>query len=181
LSAEGRDTLRRALQAAECRGQLATEIHTPDLNDLAELLDAALAVAGHGRELNQDVFLRQYAEAACIDGMLRIALLRIGDRVAAAQIGVESAAAFWLLTEGEASCFGDCAPGRLLLRETIRYAAEAALSSFEFLGNTAAVSKDWTTSERACVSLRAYPLNPRGLAALVADIAVAGWQHYKRR
>jgi hypothetical protein len=168
------------MRAAECRGPLTTEIHTPGLSDLAELLGTALAAADRGSELNRDVFFRQYAEAACVERTLRISLLRIGDRVAAAQIGVESGGAFWLLKAAENAVFAVCSPGQLLLRETIRYAAEAALGSYEFWGHSGATRTIWTTSARPCVELRTYPLNSRGIAALVADAAATLWLWWRK-
>jgi CelD/BcsL family acetyltransferase involved in cellulose biosynthesis len=191
LRAARRDDLCRARQLAERLGAVATEIHTPSLHELPELLDTALALEGGdatweaadaaGARLNRAVFFRQYAEAACVEGTLRICFLRIGDRVAAMQVAVESGGTFWLLKVGADARFETCAPGQLLLRETIRYAAEAALQAYEFWGSSEAWSRAWTASQRNCVSLRTYSLNPRGLAALACDAGVAGWRRWRSR
>lgn len=188
LSPSARSELRHARRQAEQLGQVTTEIHTPDLHELAGLLDTAFAVEARGcqgdgvtslaRDPHRAVFYRQYAEAACVDGALRICFLRIGDRVAAVQLAVESGGGFWLLKAGCDERFASCSPMQLLLRETIRYAAEAALSTYAFWGRRESWTQGWTAAERQCVSLRTYPFGVRGLAALAADAAVAGWQKW---
>lgn len=184
LSAQDRSDLCRARHKAESHGPLAIKIHAPTLHDLPRLLDIVLEVESGrpesmptGSGLSRTVFFRQHAEAACVDGTLRVCLLHIGDRVAATQVAVESGRAFWLLKAGTDDRFAACLPGELLLRETLRYAAEAALRGYEFWGGSRA--GPWATGERPCVSLRTYPLNPRGLAALVADAAMAGWRKWR--
>ena len=186
-----RGLLRIGRLRAEQFGQVATEIHTPGLHELPELLDAAFEVEARGwkgqvagvpaGDPHRAVFYRQYAEAACVEGALRICFLRIGDRVAAAQVAVESGGRFWLLMAGEDDRYTDCSACQLLARETIRYAAEANLSSYEFWGRLEPWTHAWTARMRRCVSLRAYPFGPRGLAALVADAAVAGWHKWRSR
>ncbi len=161
---------------------MTTEIHTPDLNELAALVDAAFAVEANswkgatGTALAHDalraVFYRQYFEAACTEGILRVCFLRIGDRVAAMQLAIEHGGGFWLLKVGYDDRFAACSPGILLMRDTIRYAAEAGLSRYEFLGRAEAWTRVWTSTERPCISLRIYPLGLRGLAALAADVMV---------
>ena len=62
-------------------------------------------------------------------------------------------------------------PGILLTRDTIRYAAERGLRSYEFLGLAEPWTRVWTREERACVSVRIYPFGLRGLAYLAFDAA----------
>lgn len=193
LDATRRLELARAGRKAEERGEVAIEIHTPDLRDLAELLDAAFDVEANGpadraavppaRDPQLAVFYRQYAQAACVDGILRICFLRIGDRVAAMQLAVEQGGAFWVLRAGCDARFVDCSPGMLLSCATIRYAAEAGLSSYEMPSVTDDWTAAWPTVERPCVSLRVYPFGVRGVAALAADLGVAAygaWQRWRR-
>jgi CelD/BcsL family acetyltransferase involved in cellulose biosynthesis len=162
---------------------VATEIHAPDLSDLPRLLDTAFEVEASSwkgaagmallHDAHRAAFYRQYAEAACVEGTLRICFLRIGDRVAAMQLAIEEDSGFWLLKVGYDARFAACSPGVLLMRDTIRYAAEAGLTTYEFLGRAEAWTQVWTTTERRCVSLRVYPLGVRGLSALAADAAVS--------
>lgn len=183
LNAFCRSLLRRARLKAEQFGPVTTEIHTPGLHELPGLLDTAFQVEAKGwkgteasapaHDPHRAVFYRQYAQAACVAGTLRIALLRIGDRVAAVQVAIESGGAYWLLMAGDDDRFAACSPGQLLLRETIRYAAEANLRSYEFWGRRDPWTEAWTAHERRCVSVWAYPFGLRGLAALVADAVAA--------
>jgi CelD/BcsL family acetyltransferase involved in cellulose biosynthesis len=182
LSATMRDELRRARREAEWLGAVTTEIRTPDLRDLAELLDTAFEFeAGDGgdkthaavaHDAQRTMFYRQYARAACVEGILRICLLRIGDRVAAAQLAVEHGGGFWLIKVGSDPRFAHCWPGLLLARETIRYAAEAGATSYEFLSTPTDWSAAWTNTARATVSLRVYPFGLRGMAALAVDATI---------
>jgi CelD/BcsL family acetyltransferase involved in cellulose biosynthesis len=172
--------LTRAARRAERIGLLTVEIHTPDLRDLPGLLDVAFAAeterAGAMSEemlalrLSRAIFFRQYAEAACAEGILRIGVLRIGDRVAAVQVGVESGDAFWLLTAGESSRFARCQPGQLLAVEMFSYAAQSNLQSFELWGTPQAWMRSWPLVERPCTRLSLYPISLRGAAALATDV-----------
>ena len=191
LNAGRRSDLRRARRKAEQLGPVTTEIHTPDLRDLPGLLDAAFEVEASSwkgeaetallHDADRAAFYRHYAEAACTEGILRICFLRIGDRLAAMQLAIEQESGFWLLKVGYDPRFGQCSPGMLLTRDTIRYAAEAGLPSYEFLGKSEPWTKVWTATEHACVSVRVYPLGLRGMAALVADAAVAGRNQWSKR
>jgi CelD/BcsL family acetyltransferase involved in cellulose biosynthesis len=181
LNSGRRSDLRRARRKAEHLGVVTTEIRTPNLDELPELLDTAFEVEAHcwkggaGTALMHDahraVFYRQFAEAACMEGILRICFLRIGDRVAAMQLALEQGRGFWLLKVGYDERFAPCSPGQLLLRDTIRYAVEAGLESFEFLGRAESWTEVWTKTEHQYVSVRVYPLGVRGMAALAADAA----------
>ena len=128
--------------------------------------------ARRGRaDAHRAVFYRQYAEAACVEGILRVCFLRIGDRVAAMQLAIEQGGGFWLLKVGYDARFASCSPGMLLMRDTIRYAVEAGLNSYEFLGR----AETWTrsldpdrTSLRGAAHLSA---GRAGMTALAADSA----------
>ena len=190
LNSGRRSDLRRARRKAEQLGPVTTEIHTPDLDDLPHLLDTAFDVEARcwkgeaGTALARDavraVFYRQYAQAACTEGTLRICFLRIGDRVAAMQLAIEDGAGFWLLKVGYDERFAVCSPGLLLMRETIRYAVEAGLSRYEFLGRSEAWTQVWTQTEHPYVSLRVYPLGLRGIAAMATDAVVAMMNKWRR-
>jgi CelD/BcsL family acetyltransferase involved in cellulose biosynthesis len=191
LSPLGRVELDEARRQAEQLGQVATEIHAPSLHELPGLLDTAFAVEARGCQGDRStsmggdphraVFYRQYAQAACVDGALRISFLRIGDRVAAVQLAVESGGSYWQLQARHDERFAACRPSELLLRETLRYAAESALGSYEFWGRADSLMRIWPTAQRECVSLRTYPYGARGLAALAADAAAAGWRKWRTR
>ncbi len=191
LNAGRRSDLRRARRRAEQLGPVTTQIHTPDLCDLPSLLDTAFEVEarswkGQARTaLAHDsvraVFYRQYAQAACTAGNLRICFLRIGDRVAAMQLAIEHGDGFWLLKVGYDAKFSECSPGLLLMRDTIRYAVEAGLSRYEFLGQAEDWTRVWTLTEHPYVSLRVYPLGVRGASALLADAIATACRKWGRQ
>ncbi len=191
LNSGRRSDLRRARRKAEQLGTVTTQIRAPDLSELPALLDTAFEVEAQswkgdtGTALAHDahraVFYRQYAEAACVAGVLRICFLRIGDRVAAMQLAVEQGEGFWLLKVGYDSRFANCSPGLLLMRDTIRYAVEAGVKSYEFLGRAESWTRVWTETEHPYISLRVYPLGVRGLAALTADVLAAMHQRWRNR
>ncbi|HTM53589.1 MAG TPA: GNAT family N-acetyltransferase [Pirellulales bacterium] len=184
-----RGELHLARRKADELGGVAIEIHGPDLDELPELLDLAFEVearSGNGEtgaallhDADRAAFYRRYAEAACVEGTLRICFLRIGDRVAAMQIALEDQRAFWLLKLGHDPRFASCSPGMLLMRETIRYAAEAGLERYEFLGRGRDWTRPWTDTEHETLSLCVYPFGLRGVAALLVDGAAALYRKWR--
>jgi CelD/BcsL family acetyltransferase involved in cellulose biosynthesis len=183
LNSGRRSDLRRARRKAEQLGEVTTEILTPQPGEVDRLLDEAIAIearswkgdAGTALAADQQraAFYRRYAHAASHEGVLRLCFLRIGGRAAAMQVAIEQGGGFWLLKVGYDAEFSNCSPGLLLMRDTIRYSAQAGLASYEFLGRAEAWTAVWTNTERPTVSLRIYPYGPRGLAALALDAAAA--------
>src|SRR3989454_167719 len=91
-------------------------------------------------------FYEKYATIASEKGILRLSFIRIGGEVAATQIAVESGGRFWLLKVGYDERFARCSPGHLLMVETLRYAAERGLRTFEFLGSAEPWTQVWRIS-----------------------------------
>ncbi len=179
LEAGRRSDLRRARRQAEKMGAVEAVVIAPRRDELPQLLAEAFQVeaagwkGAHGTALASDPvrgdFFRRYTEQACADGILRMCMLRIGGRPAAAQIAIESGTRFDLLRAGYDEQFARCSPGMLLTVESIRYAARRGLRSYEFNGDVEPWTKVWTQHEHACCSLRAYPFSPRGAWALFID------------
>jgi CelD/BcsL family acetyltransferase involved in cellulose biosynthesis len=179
FNSDRRSDLRRARRRAEKEGKVACEVISPRREELSPLLDEIFRVeaAGwKGREgtaLASDVlrreFFTEFAGGAADAGILRLAFLRIGERTAAVQLAAECGGRFWLLKVGYDEEFKRSSPGTLLMLETVRYAAEQGLASYEFLGTVEAWTRVWTEQERKCVALRAYPPRPGGLAAAALD------------
>jgi CelD/BcsL family acetyltransferase involved in cellulose biosynthesis len=174
-----RSDLRRMRRNAEKIGPVTCEILSPTREELPPLLDEAYRVEaagwkGHNRtallsDPSLGEFYRLYAAAAAECGILRLSFLRIGGEAAAMQLGVVTGNRFWLFKIGYSEKCARCSPGILLMLETIRFAAQARLRSYEFLGAAEPWLRNWTSLEHPCVSFRAYPANPRGIAALAAD------------
>ncbi|MEA2449101.1 MAG: hypothetical protein QOG63_1033 [Thermoleophilaceae bacterium] len=167
MSSRRRSDMRRAQRRAEQIGEVAVELHEPRPDEVAALLDAAIAVEAQswkGREgtaLASDparrAFFERYAMLAAEQGILRIAFLRIGERRAAMQIAVESGNRFWLIKVGYDESFAKGSPGGLLMLATIAHAAERGLESYEFLGHAEPWTEVWTRELRECVELDAFP------------------------
>jgi CelD/BcsL family acetyltransferase involved in cellulose biosynthesis len=182
LNSGRRSDLRRARRSAEKAGRVEIEILAPDAGRVPALVEEVFRVeaAGwkgvQGSALAADPvrgpFFRRYAQAASEQGTLRMCFLRIDGRAAAAQIAVDNGQQFSLLRAGYDEEFSHCSPGMLLTLESIRYAARQGLCSYEFNGEVEPWTKVWTGQEHACCSIRAYPFEPRGLAALAAN----GWR-----
>ena len=186
LNSGRRSDLRRAQRIAASIGNVESSILTPKPSELRPLLEEAYQVEGagwkarEGSALATDImrgsFYSRYAAAACERGVLRLCFLRIRGEAAAVQLAIESAGSLWLLKVGYAEQFARCSPGMLLTRETIRYAAQAGLRSYEFLGTVESWTRVWTPLARRCISLRAYPFSFRGALALAADGGAAAIQ-----
>ena len=179
LNSGRRSDLRRAVRNAEKSGSITYEILSPTPEQLEPLLEEALEVEAanwKGREGSavardklRGRFYRQFAVATSSAGVLRLCFLRVAGKAIAMQYALECSGAFWLLKIGYREEYARCSPGMLLIAETIRYAASQNLSSYEFLGTAANWTRIWTQNERQSVTLRAYPFQFRGLAALAVD------------
>jgi CelD/BcsL family acetyltransferase involved in cellulose biosynthesis len=179
LSSRRRSDLRRARRRADDVGTVTVDVHAPSPAEVPPLLDEAIAVEAKswkGREgtaLRHHVqllpFYRRYAELAAERGILRIALLHIAGDPAAMTVSVETAGGLWLLKVGYDEAFARCSPGMLMTRETIAFAADRGLRSYEFLGTRAPWTDVWTEDMRQFENMGVYRAGVRGLAAAVSD------------
>lgn len=182
-----RSDFRRMARRAEELGEVSFEIVEPHAETLDNLLDEAFSVeesswkGRSGTAIRQDErtekFYRAYARRAMEDGILRLCFMRIDGKSAAMQFAVECENRFWLIKVGYDDNFARVSPGNLLMRETIRYAAERQLEAYEFLGKEAEWTKLWAGAARPIATLRTYPYNLAGLAAFVSD----GWAVAKKK
>lgn len=189
FSSRRRSDYRRAIRHAERHGQIRTEVITPTIEQLDDLLNVAFDIEARswkgvaGTALACDPLrgghLRRFAHWATRAGTLRIALLWIGREAVAMQIATEENGRWWLLKIGFDPAWADCSPGTLLMSETVRYAVRQKLASYEFLGTAEAWTKVWTPHERRCVSVRVYPLGIRGAIVLAADGIAIGRRRLK--
>ncbi len=190
LSASRRSSLRRARRKAEEIGSIEYDILSPKPEELPLLLGESLRIEAaswkgrNGSALLTDSerrrFFEKYTAIAGERGILRLCFMRVGGHPAATQIAVESGGGFWLLKVGYDETFARCSPGNLLMVETLRYAAERGLRTYEFLGSAEPWTQIWTERIRPCVSVWAYPNNFRGMAAFTWDAARFGWERLSR-
>jgi CelD/BcsL family acetyltransferase involved in cellulose biosynthesis len=172
-------------------GEVDYEILAPKPHELPRMLDACLRVeAANWKGRNHSAlltdsgrrhFFEQYTTSASEKGILRMCFLKISRKPAATQIAVEAGGRFWLLKVGYDESFARCSPGNLLMLETLRYAASRGLRSYEFLGTSEPWTQIWTNRIRPCVSVRVYPGNARGAAALGSDALRFGWEWLSRQ
>lgn len=176
--------LRRKRRKAEALGTVSFDAHEPDPDAVGPLLERAIAVEAASWKsrsrtaLAVDETLRRffavYARLASEAGILRMFFLRIDDVPVAVQVAVVCDDAYWQLKMGYDEAYRDCSPGALLMLEVVRWSALQGLGTFEFLGKSAAWTRQYSEIERPNVRLRVYPLNPVSAAVLATDgIAVA--------
>jgi CelD/BcsL family acetyltransferase involved in cellulose biosynthesis len=191
LSASRRSSCRRARRKAHSLGPIDYEVLSPTPDELPPLLQESFRVEAAGwkgrtgsallSDPHRRQFYEKYATIASAKGILRLCFMKIGGTVAATQIAVESGGRFWLLKVGYDETFARCSPGHLLMVETLRYAAERNLRTFEFLGSAEPWTTVWTMQVRPCLSVWAYPNNFRGFAAFGCDAVRYGWERLHRK
>lgn len=183
LNSGRRSDLRRARRNAEKIGTLRAEIVVPTEAELPSLLEEAFQVeaanwkGAQGSALATDPlvggFYRRYAAAACELGQLRLGFLRLGGRAVAMQLAVVHAGHFWLLKMGFDQEVARCAPGQLLMIESLRYAAAQKCEVYEILGASAPWNQIWTQLEHPAVSVRIYRAGLRGVLHAAVDFSRA--------
>lgn len=184
FSSRRRSDFRRMQRKAAEFGDVAFEFHEPSPDEVSALLDQAISVEAKGWKArngtaiadnrDQSAFFRDYATRAAEAGIFRIAFLKLGSELAAAQIAAECDGSFWLFKIGYDERFARCSPGQLLMLESIQRAARRGLKRFEFLGKSADWTRFWTENERPRMKLLYYPRNAIGAAALLRDAAIIG-------
>jgi CelD/BcsL family acetyltransferase involved in cellulose biosynthesis len=190
LSASRRSSLRRSLRKAEESGSIGYEVVSPKPQQIKDLLAQSLQIEAaswkgrNGSALLTDEdrcrFFEHYTTLTSERDILRLCFMRIAGRAIATQIAVETGGSFWLLKVGYDEAFSRCAPGNLLMIETLRYAASRGLRTFEFLGCTEPWTEMWTDQVRPCVSIWAYPNNLQGMKAFTWDALRFGWERLNR-
>lgn len=184
LSGRLKSDLRRARRRADCFGMIEFEVTSPSSYDeFMPLFEEAIQVEASGwkgkkgtalalDKVRRD-FFKRYGLYACEQGILRICFLRIDEKAVAMQIAVESDNSFWLLKIGYDAAYAECSPGMLLFHETLCYAAERGLYSYEFLGTSATWTRRWTHNDRENVNISVYPISLQGQMIMLLDF----WRH----
>ncbi len=176
-----RKNFRRRLRLAEATAPVSFEILSPSPVEVEPLLDEAYRVEAAGwkgergtalaKDAARGAFFRRYATAAAREGILRLGFMRLGGRAIAMQLAVECGERFWCFKTGYDEAFARFSPGILLKLHLVARSAALGLRSFELLGLLDPHKQMWNPVERPCVTLRAYPYGPRGLALLGSDAA----------
>lgn len=187
LNAGRRSDLRRALRRAERRGPVRFEILAPAPQEVDALYATVMRVEAlswkgrAGTALAQDARLRaffhDYALRTASSGILRIALLHVGEDVAAVQYSIACGHAWWLFKIGYDASYADCSPGQLLMQHTLRAARAAGLARYELQGSSADWARMWVGTEHPTLAVRVHPWRSAALAAA----ATLGARFLRRR
>ncbi len=191
LSKRLRSDLRRARRKADQLGDVQFEIAAPlSENDFAGEFERFLEIEAAGwkgasgtavgRDPDMERFFRQFGAAATRQGILRFAWMHIERARVAGQLAIESGRRFWLLKIGFDEQYAKCSPGQLLMLETLRYAMQQGLVSYEFLGNAADWTRRWTATERETIELALFPPGLRGMLAYSAWLAQKAYGRWRR-
>jgi CelD/BcsL family acetyltransferase involved in cellulose biosynthesis len=89
------------------------------------------------------------------------------------QFAVEHAGHFWLLKMGFDQDVARCAPGQLLMIESLRFAASQKCEVYEILGSSEPWNQVWTQLEHPAVSVRIYRAGVRGAVDAAVDFTRA--------
>lgn len=179
LSSRRRYDLRRARQRAEEAGKVTVRIFCPRPDEVeaefAELVrvEAAGWKDRGGSSLKQRdalrLFFSRYTRRASESGILRLCFLDLDGKPIAAQLSVEYSERFWVLKIGYDEAWSRCSPGGQLLAETMRYAFDRGLKSYELLGSDEPWLRGWVSETRSYSVAGCYPTTVRGMYGLAAD------------
>jgi len=182
LSPSRRSSLRRSARRAERAGGLSFEVVRPDPDEVDAAFDQFMEVENRswkgerGTSLAADLrlqrFYRCYARASAVAGELRLCRLEIGGGLACAQLAVERGHRLWVLKLGYDHDWSPCSPGMLLTRESLRWAFDRGLSSYELLGDAAEWTRVFTSQVHPYTAVRLYPLSARAIAELAGEVVV---------
>ncbi len=126
-------------------------------------------------------FFDVYSSLACQENIFRVCFLYIDYRPVAMLIGLEYAKKFWVLKIGYDETYADSSPGIQLVDETIRYAFDNQLESYELLGSDVLWLHTWKVSLRHHITLGVYPVNGYGFMALGSDVYRSGRNIFKKQ
>ena len=181
LSQRRRYDFRRAAKRAGADGKVSFRILCPIEVDLQAYLNVAFQIEGAnwkgdgGSALvtNERIgrFFRIYSLLACRKKILRLCYLYIGEAAVAMLIGLEHGNRFWVLKIGYDAKWARCSPGTLLIYETIKYAIDKKLDSYEFLGADESWLHQWPVSLRSYYSVAIYPFSINSLVGLSSDLS----------
>lgn len=177
--------LRRARRKADKLGKVTFSIYSPKTqqeflpiyNQFIDI-EASSWKSKAGTALKQNPqqkeFYRQYGIRAAEQGILRVSEMYIDDEIVAIQYAVEWGEKFWLLKIGFNEKYAKCSPGMLLMQETLTYAMNNNLKSYEFLGSSETWTRRWTQTEWQTVRVEAYPFSIKGMLAFSYKVMLYG-------
>jgi CelD/BcsL family acetyltransferase involved in cellulose biosynthesis len=179
FSAKRRATFRRSWKLAEEMGRVEIEIVKPDASNLHDYMSELMRVetanwkgregTSLGASSQLKTFFSLYSELVVRLGVLRMAFLRINGKAVAAMLAIEQYDKFWVLKIGYDETASRCSPGILLIHQTVQYAFEHQLQTYEFLGSDEPWLHIWTDNVRPYVTLRLYRHSAKAILNLGVD------------
>jgi CelD/BcsL family acetyltransferase involved in cellulose biosynthesis len=167
LSPNLRANLRRNLRRLRGEGHVAFEVDDgPErLADCLEL-EARSWKGANGTAIASRPETRAFYEGvvqwAVTEGLLRIALLRVGGRPIAFQLALQDSVAYYPLKGGFDPAYARCSPGILLLHATVTRAFQQGLERYELLGGAERYKLKWATRRRSVRFMQAFAPTPAG-------------------
>ena len=181
LSSKFRYNLKYRNKMASKIGKLNIAISNPQHNELEASKKIAFEIEGSGwkgargsailynKKLNK--FFTEYINEVFDKDMIRFGFLFLRDIPVAMVFGLEYQNRFWLLKIGYDEKYSKCSPGKLLLHETIHYAFDKGLTSYELLGSDEIWKHNWAKDNiHKYISLGFYTANIHGIGALIFDL-----------
>jgi CelD/BcsL family acetyltransferase involved in cellulose biosynthesis len=181
LPGKRRYDLRRLERRGSATGPFDCRIFNPRLDELERYLDTIFAVESRGwkgtrgsailSNPSMERFFRMLCEHACRDGYLRLAMLSLQGNIAAAMIGAELGQRFWVFKIGYDERWSRYSPGLLMINQTVKYAFDRGLETYEFLGSNEAWIHLWSGKDnvRPKFLLAFYPYTVQGAMRLGID------------
>jgi CelD/BcsL family acetyltransferase involved in cellulose biosynthesis len=180
FSSKRRYDFRRKRRMAEKIGRVEFKIFCPSMDKLSTNLTTAFKVESAGwkgrkgsalltnKRLRE--FFEIYASLTCAEEILRLCFLYIDDFAVAMVIGLEYQKKFWLLKNGFDEKWKRCSPGIQLIHETVKYAFDRGLESYEFLGSDEPYVHIWAKNNfRKYASIGFYPRSLSGIIGFGLD------------
>lgn len=181
-----RRSVKRARRAAEACGPVRCEIVAPTPATADAHIRDFLCIEGSGwkaragtavcQNPHSERFWRSYCLALAADGALRVSTLRIGNAIAAVQLGAEVAHRYWALKIGHDERYEDASPGFLLTHDTLRDTFARGLAGYEFMGEDMPWKQRWTGHSHEFSSVRLYPASLTGIFGLGANALGYTWR-----
>jgi CelD/BcsL family acetyltransferase involved in cellulose biosynthesis len=170
----------RKRRIAEKTGKVEFKIFCPTMDELSYYLTTAFKVENAGwkgqkgtsLQLNKRLkkFFEIYTSLACEEKTLRLCFFYIDDFAVAMVIGLKFQNKFWLLKNGFDEKWQRCSPGIQLIHETVKYAFDRGLESYEFLGTDEPYVRIWAKNNfRKYMSIGFYPINFSGIIGFGID------------
>jgi CelD/BcsL family acetyltransferase involved in cellulose biosynthesis len=111
------------------------------------------------------------ASAGCLERLadnerLCGAILRVGHKIAAVELGVKRSTAYWSLVQSYDLQFSRHAPGRLLFWKFLAECPKLGIAFFDFLAPADQHKREWANGETP-VKDYLIPVSPRGRAAVI--------------